>query len=236
MTPERLEKIKQVLDKRQPDLRVITDHVHKGRNLSAIVRTADAVGISDMHCVMDDKDYLAFRGTTMGSHQWVNVSKEKDITTIICTLKAQGYQFVAADVTPSSVDFRQVDYTQPTALIMGAEKWGLSDEVRSQINQFITVPMVGMVESFNVSVASAIILSEAQRQRDLAGMYSRRRIDQECYERLFFEWSQPKIAVYCQRYQLSYPGIDKHGDIIEASAWYQSVRHVEVGSSLQKSD
>ncbi|MCK5881113.1 MAG: tRNA (guanosine(18)-2'-O)-methyltransferase TrmH [Sinobacterium sp.] len=228
MTPERLEKIKQVLAKRQPDLRIITDHVHKGRNLSAIVRTADAVGVTDVHCVMDEEDYTAFRGTAKGSQQWVNVRSEKNISTILDELKAQGFQFVAADVTPASVDFRKVDYTKPTALIMGAEKWGLSDEARSKVDQFITVPMVGMVESFNVSVASAIILSEAQRQREIAGFYQRCRIDTSRYQALLFEWCQPKIAAYCQRYHLDYPKLDDSGEIINASAWYQSVRAVEV--------
>ncbi len=228
MTPERLEKIKSVLVKRQPDLRIITDHVHKGRNLSAIVRTADAVGITDVHSIMDADDYIAFRGTAKGSHQWVKMNIEQDITSIIDRLKVEGFQFVAADVTANSIDFRQVDYTRPTALVMGAEKWGLSKEARAKIDQFITVPMVGMVESFNVSVASAIILSEAQRQREDAGFYQEQRICAERYDRLFFEWCQPKIAEYCRRYQLDYPSLDDHGEIENASAWYQSVRSVEV--------
>lgn len=233
MTPERLKKIKLVLSKRQPDLRIVTDHVHKGRNLSAIIRTADAVGVTDVHSVMDEEDYIAFRGTSKGSHQWVNVTIESDIATIVADLKRQGFQFVAADVTSSSVDFRQIDYTMPTALIMGAEKWGLSDEARAQIDQFITVPMVGMVESFNVSVASAIILSEAQRQREAAGFYSHQRIDDAQYEQLFFEWCQPTLAEYCQRYQLDYPALDEQGEMIDASQWYQSVRAVEVSGDMK---
>jgi len=227
MTPERLEKIHAVLAKRQPDLHIITDHVHKGRNLSAIVRTADAVGVSDVYSVMDEEDYRAFRGTAKGSHQWVNVNVAPDIESIISPLKQKGFQFVAADVTASSIDFREVDFTQPTALVMGAEKWGLSESARANIDQFITVPMVGMVESFNVSVASAIILSEAQRQRQLAHMYDSCRLSKAHYAKLLFEWCQPTIANYCQRHQLDYPELADDGELIDASAWYQSIKHVE---------
>ena len=73
MTPERIARLREVLDKRQPDLTVVTDFVHKQRNLSAIVRNCDAVGIQSMHAVIGDEDYKAFRGTAMGSHQWVDV-------------------------------------------------------------------------------------------------------------------------------------------------------------------
>jgi tRNA (guanosine-2'-O-)-methyltransferase len=76
-------------------------------------------------------------------------------------------------------------------------------------------------------VDSAIILSEAQRQRQLAGFYDQQRIDHQQYQQLLFEWCQPKIANYCQRYSLAYPELNHEGEIIDASAWYQSVKSVE---------
>ena len=96
MTPERYLRLRAVLDRRQPDLTLITDNVHKGRNLSAIVRTADAAGIAEMHAVIDDKDYKAFRGTAMGSHSWVEVKRHRDIGGLITGLQAQGVQVLAA--------------------------------------------------------------------------------------------------------------------------------------------
>ena len=75
MTPERIQRLRSVLAKRQPDLTVLTDYVHKGRNLSAIIRTADAVGISDVHCVIGDSDYKRFLGTAKGSHSWLDVHR-----------------------------------------------------------------------------------------------------------------------------------------------------------------
>ena len=227
MTPTRLAKIRAVLDRRQPDLTLITDHVHKGRNLSAIVRTCDAVGISQLHCVMADDEYRAFRGTAKGSHQWVDVKRAHSMREAVECLKPQGFQFVAADVCPQSVDFRELDYCRPTAFILGAEKWGLSVEARQVVDHFITIPMVGMVESYNVSVASAIILSEAQRQREQQGFYANRRLPDSIYQDLLFEWCQPIVAAYCQRQNLPYPDLGEDGEILEASKWYQSVKHLE---------
>lgn len=224
MTPERKNRIEAVLSKRQPDLTILTDQVHKGRNLSAIVRTADAVGIGHIHCVINDDDYYAFRGTAKGSHQWVKVHRHLGISDALQPLQQQSFQVIAADVTDSSCDFREVDYTRPTVLILGAERDGLSVESRTWVDQFVTVPMVGMVESFNVSVAAGIILAEALRQRQCAGLYDHQRIDNAEFQQLFFEWAHPKIAAYCQEKALAYPPLDAEGEIINPSAWYASVK------------
>jgi len=79
MTPERIARLRAVLDRRQPDLIVITDFVHKQRNLSAIVRNCDAAGVMRVHAVLGDEDYHAFRGTAMGSHSWVEVARHPDL-------------------------------------------------------------------------------------------------------------------------------------------------------------
>ena len=110
MTPQRFEKLRAVLDRRQPDLSVITDYVHKERNLSAIVRTADAVGIADVHCVIGDKDYRSFRGTALGSHRWVNVERYDNIEAPVAALKAKGFQIVATQLSAQAIDYRQIDY------------------------------------------------------------------------------------------------------------------------------
>lgn len=224
MTPERKARIQRVLRNRQPDLCVVTDYVHKGRNLSAIVRTADAVGAMDLHCVIGDKEYKAFRGTAKGSHGWVKVHRHGNLKEAVAPLKAQGVQVVAANLSPHSVDFRSVDYCQPTALLLGAEKDGLSEAGRAAADVEVTIPMVGMVQSFNVSVAAGIILSEAQRQRQLAGLYDAMRIDEATFQRLFFEWGYPKLRHFCEHYGLDYPPLTAEGDLQNPSAWYAAIR------------
>lgn len=224
MTPERYQRLRAVLDRRQPDLTLITDNVHKGRNLSAIVRTADAAGIAEMHAVLDDKDYKAFRGTAMGSHSWVEVTRHRDISALITGLQAEGYQVLATHLDATSVDYREPDYTRPTALLLGAEKRGVSAEACALADAHITIPMMGMVQSYNVSVAAGIILSEAQYQRQRAGMYARPRLDDETYQRLLFEWAHPEIRDFCRARQLPYPALREDGEIDQPAAWYRRIR------------
>lgn len=224
MTPERYRRICDVLDKRQPDLAVITDKVHKSHNLAAIVRTCDAMGVPEMHSVRPDGGLPRHKGTALGSQKWVNVSLYDRVDDPIEQLQEQGFQVVAAHLSDSAVDFRDIDYTKPTAVLMGTEKYGVSEVAQEKVDQHIVIPMLGMVESFNVSVAAAIILSEAQRQRSLAGMFDKPRIDEETYKTLSFEWAQPVITEFCQRKGVEYPELDEDGDIVDMSAWYQGVK------------
>lgn len=225
MTPERYQRLIAVLDRRQPDLTVITDNVHKGRNLSAIVRTADAAGIAEMHAVIDDKDYKAFRGTAMGSHSWVAVRRHRDIAALIKELQDDGYQVLAAHLDADSVDYRQPDYTRPTAILLGAEKRGVSAEACALADAHITIPMMGMVQSYNVSVAAGIILSEAQYQRDQQGLYDRPRLDEQTYRQTLFEWAHPQVRDFCRENGLDYPALrEEDGEIAEPAQWYKRIR------------
>lgn len=226
MTPERYQRLRATLDKRQPDLTVVTDYVHKGRNLSAIVRSADAVGIGEVHCVIGDKDYRSFRGTALGSHRYVEVQRYRELDHPVSTLKNQGFQIVAAHLSASAIDYHDVDYTKPTALLMGAEKEGISELGEALADVHITIPMVGMVESFNVSVAAGIILSEACRQRQIHGCYQQQRISQQEYDRRFFEWAHPKIKEFCHTHNFDYPPLRDDGEIVDAPAWYAEKRQI----------
>jgi tRNA (guanosine-2'-O-)-methyltransferase len=220
VTAARYSKIVDVLNQRQPDLKVVTDSVLKGRNLSAIIRTCDAVGVMELHSVSDNAFFGAHTGTSVGAHKWVKTLLRKKITEPLKDFKKSGYQIVAADVCPNSKDYREVDFTRPTALVLGAELEGISDAAQPYIDHSITVPMMGMVESFNVSVAGAIILSEARRQREHAGLYESCRLDSETFEKLLFEWMQPVLAKYCQKHQLDYPDLDNEGDVADPN-WHQ---------------
>ncbi|WP_116368635.1 tRNA (guanosine(18)-2'-O)-methyltransferase TrmH [Parahaliea mediterranea] len=224
MTPERSARLRAVLAQRQPDLTLVTDFVNKQRNLSAIVRNCDAAGIMQLHAVLGEEDYRAFRGTAMGSHRWVQVRRHASAEDAIGGLQAEGFQVLAAHLGEGARDYRAVDYCRPTAILLGAERRGVSVAAQTRVDGFITVPMMGMVESFNVSVASGIILAEAQRQRSAAGLYDQRRIDDATYHRLLFEWAYPDLRDYCEQRGLAYPPIDEAGELIEPSLWYAAVR------------
>ncbi len=216
MTPERLAKLRATLDRRQPDLTVLADYVHKPHNIAAIIRTCDAVGIGQVQLAMGERDKKRFKtasGTALGSDRWVDVSLQDDIADSVNELQAQGVQVVAAHLSPRAVHYRDVDYTQPTALLLGAEKNGVSESIAAQVDQPIIIPMMGMVQSFNVSVAAAIILSEAQHQRERAGLYQHRRLDDAHYRTTLFCWAHPKVAAYCDRNELAYPTMDDDGNL-----------------------
>ncbi|MEC8443936.1 MAG: tRNA (guanosine(18)-2'-O)-methyltransferase TrmH, partial [Pseudomonadota bacterium] len=229
MTPERYERIRQTLDMRQPDLTVITDEVYKPHNLAAIARTCDAVGIPKIHCVWPRDKYRLRSASTAGSADWIEVQTHSDITSGIKSLQAQGVKVVAAHLTDRAIDYRDYDFTQPTALLMGTEKEGVSDEASDLADEHLIIPMRGMVQSFNVSVAAAIILNEAHYQRQQAGLYEQQRLPQDWYDRLLFEWCQPKIARLCREQSLDYPALREDGELADPQAF--SVLYNEVTSN-----
>lgn len=229
MTPERAAKIRKVLNCRQADLTVLLDEVHKGRNLAAIVRSCDAVGIAKIHSVIPEKGYRPFRGTASGSHQWVEVDRHQTAEAAVAHLHERNFQLVAAHPSSTSVDYRDIDYTQPTAVVMGAELEGVSSVMLEKADHHITVPMVGMVASLNVSVATAIILAEAQYQRQKAGLYEQSGLPEQEYKRLFFKWAYPRFAQFCEQKGVQYPDTDEEGYIAETPEWRELMNQAMAG-------
>lgn len=225
MTPERFKRITDMLAMRQTDLTVCMEEVHKPHNLAAIVRTADAVGVHRVHAVWPRKRIAKRKGTARGSQNWVEVKLHQDIQEAVAELKASGMQILATHLSDSSVDFRAIDYTKPTAILLGQEKFGISEEALALADHHIVVPMVGMVQSLNVSVAAAAILYEAQRQRELAGCYTRGcPLPPEEQNAILFEGGHPIFARICKQKELPYPQLDAAGEIIADEAWWQKVQ------------
>ena len=230
MTPSRLAKFQSTLAQRQLDLTIITDQVNKGQNIAALLRTCDAVGMHRAHAVIPKEGYRDYSGTARGSQQWVEVCQHQSIVAALTTVKQQGMQIVAAHFSEQAVDYRQVDYTQPTALVMGAEMEGVSPQAVAAADHHVVIPMLGMVHSFNVSVAAAVILLEAQQQRQTAGMYAQPQLFGGEYNDTLFRWCHPAIADYCQRYGLQYPAMDEYGEVPNLSQWYAQARAGKVPS------
>ncbi len=223
MTPERFERITAVLTNRQPDLTVITDEVHKQRNLAAIIRNCDAVGIERIHCVVPRTGFQLYSGTSASAEKWVDVDYYGSVSEPLATLRKKGFQIVSANLTDRAIDYREVDYTKPTALLMGAEVKGVSSETGVMSDYEVVLPMLGMVESYNVSVASALILAETQTQRQKAGCYDKRRINDERYKELFFRWAHPVLTEFCDKNNIPYPEVRGDGEVLNLSNWYKEV-------------
>ncbi len=223
MSNPRNQKIIELLNRRQTNLTVFMDEVHKPHNLAAIVRTCDAIGIGDVHAVYPKSVLRECHGTAMGSNRWVTTHTHNELHTGLEQMKSEGKQVLAAHFSERAVDFRSIDYTKPTCVLVGSEKFGVSAKAAEMADQHILVPMLGMVQSLNVSVATAIILYEAQRQRQQAGFYDERQLDDKTCEKLRFEWLHPEVKKFCDKYQIRYPTINQDGDI-DDDAWHQ-LRH-----------
>ncbi len=224
MTPERHARIRFTLERRQPDLRIITDQVHKPQNVAALVRTCDAVGVANVHMVWPHDYYKPYSGTARGSDRWVDVHRHETMAEAIERVRGLGHAVYAAHLSDRARHFREIDYTRPCALIMGNEKDGVGEEAAAMADDHLVIPMMGMVESFNVSVAAAIILSEAQRQRELAGLYRRRRLSDEQYALFLVRWGHPQVARFCDERGLAYPPVDLDtGELVDPVAWRKSI-------------
>ena len=215
MTPERFDRIREVLTARQPDLTVLMERVNKTHNFSAILRNCDAVGILSAHAVVPDKGIDLHHATSAGTAQWVQVRTHEDTGSAVQALRDEGFTILAAHVSDRAVDYREVDYTRPTALMMGAELYGISDEGLEAADQHVVVPMRGFVRSLNVSVATALLLFEAHRQRSEAGMYDASRLDPATFDKLLFEWTYPREARIFRERAEPYPALAEDGSWAE---------------------
>lgn len=194
------------------------ENVTRPHNLAAVARTADAVGLLDIHAITERKSIRLTSMSASGARKWITVHAHQDTTSAIESLKQQGMQIITTCLQPDALDYREIDYTLPTAIIMGTERDGTSEEAIEMSDRHVYIPMSGLVQSLNVSVASALILYEAYHQRLAAGMYDQRRLDDARYYQLLFEWCHPKVARYCQRKEIPYPAINDRAEILEPVA------------------
>ena len=214
----RFERLKSVLDGRMADLTVLLEHVEKPHNLSAILRSCDAVGALEAHAVSLSGRPRTFNSTAQGSQKWVPLHDHANTETAVAKLKAKGFRLYGTHLGVNARDYRDCDFTGPTAFVLGAEKWGLSEAARDLMDEAVYIPMRGMVQSLNVSVAGATLLFEAVRQRREAGVLPSRGegLSPDLYRRRLFEWAYPEVAEWCQSIGRPYPGLNAVGEIIEA--------------------
>ena len=226
MNAQRYARIREMLAARQHDLTVCMEQVHKPHNVSAVIRTADAVGIHEVHATWSGTRMRTMASAAAGSNSWVKVRTHASIANAVKHLKKQNMQILATNLSSSAVDFREIDYTRPTCILMGQEKTGISQQALELADQEIIIPMIGMVQSLNVSVASALILYEAQRQRQNAGMYLRQdsTLPYAEQQRLLFEGGYPVLARVANQKGLPYPVIDDNGEVVADADWWAAMQ------------
>ena len=199
------------------DLTVLVEHVEKPHNLSAILRSCDAVGVLEAHAVSLSGRPRTFNSTAQGSQRWVPLHDHADIGTAVEHLKERGFRLYGTNLGVEARDYRDCDFTGPCAFVLGAEKWGLSAAATALMDQAVFIPMRGMVQSLNVSVATATLLFEALRQRQAAGLVPNHGegIPAERYGELLFTWAYPQVAAWCREQGRPYPALSEEGEILE---------------------
>ncbi|SCM71225.1 TrmH family RNA methyltransferase [Desulfovibrio sp. 86] len=188
-TERRKARLLEVLSHRQPDLTLVLANIHDPHNVSAIYRSCDAFGVSQVNLYYTNTPFPALgRKTSASARKWVESVRHKDSAALMTSLHGQGMQVLATSCTPTARPLREWDFTRPTAVIMGNEHSGVEQDLLNVADGELYIPMYGMIQSFNVSVAAAIILSEAARQREAAGMYGTPRLDAASLQAKMDEW------------------------------------------------
>jgi tRNA (guanosine-2'-O-)-methyltransferase len=190
-TERRQARIRSVLERRQPDLTVVLENVHDPHNVSAILRSCDGVGVLRAHAVysIEEPPPGAFaRQTSASAAKWVEVERHDSLAECYRRLREEGFTILVTTIGPDSRPLYDWDFRQPIALVLGNEMRGVSTEARDLADGAIQIPMVGMVQSLNVSVACGVCLYEAFRQRMAAGEYEHPKLNPDRLRALEEDW------------------------------------------------
>lgn len=188
-TPERSEKIERALRRRQPSLTVVLENIHDPHNVSAILRSCDAVGILKVHLVYTIEEFPnVVHTSSAGTHKWLEFDRHDSVRSCFDALHGEGFRILSTKIDISATSLYEQDFTQPTAFVLGNEHRGISEEAGSMADGLLYIPMMGMAESLNVSVASAVCLFEAFRQRMERGMYATPQLSPEALRSKEPEW------------------------------------------------
>ncbi len=208
MTKKRYQRITNVLSHRQKDLTILAEDVYKPHNLSAILRTCDSVGIGKAYAVNPTGGVPTFSASSSSADKWVELEVHKTIEEAISEIKSQGMQIYAAHFSSDAVDYRNIDYTQPSCILLGNERSGVTDKAAQLADKRIIIPMFGMLPSLNVSVAAAIILFEAQGQRLKTGLYNKPQLKEQEMNDIAYSWYRPKEAAEFKSKGLDFPKVN----------------------------
>jgi len=190
-TDRRHRRIRQVIERRQPDLTVVLENVHDVHNVSAVLRSCDAVGVLAIHTIysVESRPERAYARTTSASAaKWIDVQHHKSVEDCYRLLRDQGFCIFAAALTDKGRSLYEFDLAGKVALVFGNEMRGLSPEAIKQADGSFEIPMRGMIESLNISVACAVALFEAARQRAADGAYDGPKLTSEQLEAITADW------------------------------------------------
>jgi tRNA (guanosine-2'-O-)-methyltransferase len=195
MTPQRKEKLISVLNKRQNDITVVLENVFDPHNISAVMRTCDAVGVQEIYIlntkIPPHKKWGA--KSSSSAAKWLTVHQYENAEDCFSSLRKRYSAILTTHLSNDAVSLHNIDLTKSIALVFGNEHDGVSDEIRKLADGNFVIPQVGIIQSLNISVACAVSLYEAFRQRSLAGYYNEPKLKEEQLNQLLGEWGISEI-------------------------------------------
>lgn len=190
MTFERKERLLSVLNKRQNDITVVLENVFDPHNISAVMRTCDAVGIQEIY-VLNTKipRHKKFGAKSSSSAaKWLTVHQYTDAEECFSALRSKYDKILTTHLSSDAISLHEINFTEKLALVFGNEHAGVSEEIRNMADGNFIIPQVGIIQSLNISVACAVTVYEAFRQKKLAGHYDTTKLQDPQYSDLLTEW------------------------------------------------
>lgn len=186
---ERKKRMYEALRMRQDDLTLVLDNIHDPHNVSAIFRSCDAFGVSRAYLYYTTAPFPQLgKKTSASAVKWVESKRANNADELFADLKNSGFTILSTGFSKKATPLRQWDFLRPVAVILGNEHSGASQELSRQADGELYIPMHGLIRSFNVSVAAAIILAEAARQREDAGWYNDWRFSERDFDERYENW------------------------------------------------
>ncbi len=190
MTPERYNRLMSVLNKRQPDLTVVLENIFDPHNVSAVMRTCDAVGIQEVFILnnrIPPHKKWGYRSSSTAT-EWLTIHQFTDVNECFDQIRKRYQKIYTTHLSEVAANVYDLDMTKSVALIFGNERFGVSDDIRRLADGDFIIPQAGIIKSLNISVACAVTLYEAYRQKKLAGHYKEVRLPSEQMASLKKEW------------------------------------------------
>lgn len=190
MTTERHNRLTSVLNKRQGDITVVLENVFDPHNISAVMRTCDAVGVQDIYVLNNKIPPHKKWGAKSSSSaaKWLTIHQYEDAKECFASLRKRYSTILTTHLSSDAISLHSIDFTKSIALVFGNEHSGVSDEIRALADGNFIIPQVGIIRSLNISVACAVSLYEAFRQKSNVGHYNRQSLDRVRYDELLREW------------------------------------------------
>jgi len=168
---------------------VVLEGVTIAHNASAVVRTCDAAGVLHVDFVSPNPEILGInKAISTRAEKWVDLHIHTSIRDCLLPLKEKGFKVAVTHLDKEAIPYTEMDYTQPLALVFGSESEGVSRETLELADLRVQIPMLGMVQSLNLSVSVGVILYEAMKQRRAHGFYDRRRLGDEEFDNYVRKW------------------------------------------------